>query len=185
MKKLCILFLLFTSVVLANTTNPTTSSVKAVTVFVDGAQVTRLATINLPAGTTEFSFIKLSPHIQEHSIQISGLDNTSILSVNYAINHLSKLDKSENIEKLQNSIEKLYDAIRLEEDVISGYEEELNIIKENRKLGNENQVVSLDKLKQFTAYYRERITEVNKLIHKSLKKKRDYNKQIDDIKKTT
>ncbi|WP_298553845.1 mucoidy inhibitor MuiA family protein [uncultured Algibacter sp.] len=183
MKQLCILFLLCTSILFANNTNPTTSSVKAVTVFVDGAQVTRLATINLPVGTTEFSFIKLSPHIQENSIQISGLDDASILSINYAINHLSKLDKSETIEKLQNDIEKLNDAIRLEEDVMSGYEEELNIIKENRKLGNENQVVSLEKLKQFAEYYRIRITEVNKLIHTSLKKKRAYNEQIDDIKK--
>ncbi|WP_298345633.1 mucoidy inhibitor MuiA family protein [uncultured Algibacter sp.] len=183
MKKLCILFLFCTSILFANNTNPTTSSVKAVTVFVDGAQVTRLATITLPVGTTEFSFIKLSPHIQENSIQVSGLDNASILSINYAINYLSKLDKSETIEKLQNDIEKLNDAIRLEEDIMSGYEEELNIIKENRKLGNENQVVSLEKLKQFAEYYRIRITEVNKLIHTSLKKKRAYNEQIDDIKK--
>lgn len=183
MKKLCILFLFCTSILFANNTNPTTSSVKAVTVFVDGAQVTRLATITLPVGTTEFSFIKLSPHIQENSIQVSGLDNASILSINYAINYLSKLDKSETIEKLQNEIEKLNDAIRLEEDIMSGYEEELNIIKENRKLGNENQVVSFEKLKQFAEYYRIRITEVNKLIHTSLKKKRAYNEQIDDIKK--
>ena len=119
MKHLRILFLLFTSITLANSTNPTTSSVKAVTVFVDGAQVTRIATISLPVGTNEFSFTKLSPHIQENSIQISGLNNASILSINYAINHLSKLDKSENIENLQKEIEKLNDAIGFEEDLMS------------------------------------------------------------------
>lgn len=183
MKHLCILFLLCASITFANNTNPTKSSIKAVTVFVNGAQVTRFATIALPIGSTEFSFTKLSPHIQENSIQISGLNNASILSINYAINHLSKLDKSENIENLQKEIEKLNDAIGFEDDLMSGYEEELNIIKENRKLGNENHVVSLEKLKQFAAYYRERITEVNKLIHISLKKKRDYDKQISDIKK--
>ena len=182
MKQLCILFLFCTSILFTNDTNPTKSSVKAVTVFVDGAQVTRLAKIALPIGTTEFSFTKLSPHIQENSIQISGLDNASILSINYAINHLSKLDKSEDIEKLLKDMEKLNDAIQFEKDVMSGYEEELNIIKENRKLGNENEVVSLEKLKQFAAYYRARITEVNKLIHQSLKKKRYYDKQISDIK---
>lgn len=182
MNKLFTLFIFCTSIVFANTTNPTPSSVKAITVFIDGAQVTRLATISLPIGTTEFSFTKLSPHIKENSIQISGLNNASILSINYAINHLSKLDKSETIENLQKEIEIINDAIRLEEDVMSGYEEELNIIKENRKLGNENQVVTLEKLKQFATYYRERITEINKNVHKSLKKKRDFNKQISDIK---
>ncbi|WP_298496612.1 mucoidy inhibitor MuiA family protein [uncultured Algibacter sp.] len=183
MKQLCIFFLCFASIAYATNTNPTKSSVKAVTVFVDGAQITRSATITLPAGTTEFSFTKLSPHIQENSIQISGLNDASILSINYAINHLSKLDKSETIENLKNKIENLNDAIRIEEDMMSGYEEELNIIKENRKLGNDNQVVSLDKLKQFAAYYRTRITEIHKLIHKSLKNKRGYTEQINDIKK--
>ncbi|WP_396601249.1 mucoidy inhibitor MuiA family protein [Algibacter sp. R77976] len=183
MKQLCILFLCFTAFAFANNTNPTTSKIKAVTVFVDGAQITRSATISLPAGTTAFSFTKLSPHIQENSIQISGLNDASILSINYAINHLSKLDKSEAIENLKAEIEALKDAMRIEEDIMSGYEEELNIIKENRKLGNENEVVSLDKLKQFAAYYRTRMTEVNKLIHKSLKNNRAYTEQINDIKK--
>ena len=183
MKHLLNLFLCFASFTFANNTKPITSSVKAVTVFVDGAQITRSASISLSTGTTEFTFTKLSPHIQENSIQLSGLNNTSILSINYAINHLSKLDKSETIDNLKAEIEKLNDLIRIEEDIMSGYEEELNIIKENRKLGNENEVVSLDKLKQFAAYYRTRMTEVNKLIHKSLKNNREYYEQINDIKK--
>jgi len=183
MKQLCILFLLCVSISFANNKNPTTSSVKAVTVFVDGAQVTRTAKIAIPIGTTEFTFTKLSSHIQENSIQLSGLNDASIISINYAINHLSKLDKSETIEGLKAEIETLNDRIRIEEDIMSGYEEELNIIKENRKLGNENEVVSLEKLKQFAAYYRTRMTEVNKLIHKSLKNNREYYEQINDIKK--
>ncbi len=183
MKRLFFLFVFSSSFIFANSTNPTKSSVKAVTVFVDGAQVTRHSKITLPSGTTEFSFTKLSPHIQENSIQISGLDGASILSINYAINHISKLDKSDTVEKFQNKIEALKDAIQLEENIMEGYEQETKVIEENRKLGNENQVVSLEKLKQFAAYYRERITELNKLISKSLKKKKDYQEEIVDIRK--
>ncbi|KAA5825706.1 mucoidy inhibitor MuiA family protein [Algibacter amylolyticus] len=183
MKQLCFLFLCFTSFVFASSPKPIPSAIKDVTVFVDGAQITRHATILLSAGTTEFSFTKLSPHILENSIQISGLNDASIISINYAINHLSKLDKSETINQLKAEIERLKDAVKAEEDIMSGYQEELNIIKENRKLGNENQVVSLEKLKQFAAYYRTRITEINTLINKSLKNNRDYNEQIGDIKK--
>ncbi|GGD10728.1 DUF4139 domain-containing protein [Hyunsoonleella pacifica] len=183
MKKLCILFLLFTSVLLAKNTNPTTSSIEAVTVFVDGAQVTRHAKILIPQGTTEFSFVKLSPYIQENSIQISGLDDASILSINYAINHITKFDKTETVTKLQNEIESINDAMQLEQNLMEGYEQEIKLIEENRKLGNDTQTVNLDKLKQFAAYYRKRITELNTLIHQSLKKKRAYDKQITDIKK--
>ncbi|WP_189358509.1 DUF4139 domain-containing protein [Algibacter mikhailovii] len=182
MKYAIIFFLLYASIMEANN-NPTPSSIKTVTVFVDGAQITRLAKISIPAGTSELSFAKLSPYIQENSIQISGLDNTSILSINYAINHLSKLDKSENIVKLQNDLEKLKDAIQLEQNKISGYEEELLILKENRLLGNANEVVNLEKLQKFTAYYSTRTTEVNGLIHTALKKKKDYDEQISKINK--
>lgn len=183
MKYSFIFFLFFVSITWANNTNPNPSSIKSVTVFVDGAQVTRLVKISLPEGTTEFTFAKLSPHIQENSIQISGLDNASIMSINYAINHLSKLNKSENIVNLQNDIEKLNDAIQLEQNKMSGYEEELHIIKENRLLGNANEVVNLEKLQKFAAYYRARTTEVNGLIHIALKKKKDYDKQIIKINK--
>ena len=183
MKYLFLLFVFSTSYIYANTTNPTTSSVKAVTIFVDGAQVTRHSKIILTSGTTQFSFTKLSPHIQENSIQISGLDGASILSINYAINHINKLDKSSAVAQFQSDIETLNDAIRLEQNIMKGYEQEIKLIEENRSLGNDKQVVDLEKLKQFSAYYRARITELNTLMHQSLKKNHKYSKQIEDIKK--
>jgi len=182
MKYLFLLFVFGSSFIFANPTNPTKSSVKAVTVFVDGAQVTRHSKINLPQGTTEFSFTKLSPHIQENSIQISGLNGASILSINYAINHINKLDKTDAVTKFQNEMDAINDSIRKEQDLMEGYEQEIKIIEENRRLGNDNQVVDLEKLKKFAAYYRKRITELKGLMHQSLKKNNDYNKQIQDIK---
>ena len=67
--------------------NPIPTTITDVTVYLSGAQITRTATIKLPVGTTEFNFDKLSPHIQESSIQISGLKNASILSINFGINY--------------------------------------------------------------------------------------------------
>ncbi|MBC3759065.1 mucoidy inhibitor MuiA family protein [Hyunsoonleella sp. SJ7] len=181
----CLIFLLLFSpiILFANPTNPTKSSVKAVTVFVDGAEVTRSATITLPAGTTEFTFTKLSPHIKENSIQISGLNGASILSLNYAINHINKLDKTDAVEKFQNEIESLKDAIQIEDNLMEGFEQEIKIIEENRSLGNNSEVVNLEKLKQFASYYRQRITQLNNLMHQSLKKKKALQKDINDIMK--
>lgn len=183
MKHLFLVFLLNVSFTFASPTNPTKSNIKTVTVFVDGAQVTRHASVELPVGTTEFSFIKLSPYIQENSIQISGLDGASILSINYAINHITKFDKTEAITTFQNNIETLNDAIQLEKGLMEGYTQEIKIIEHNRTLGNSNEVVNLDKLKQFAAYYRTRITELNKLMHISLKNTKEYTSKIEDIKK--
>lgn len=183
MRLLYAICLLISICTFANPTNPSQSTIMSVTIFVDGAQITRTAKIIVPEGTTEFSFDKLSPKIIENSIQISGLDDISILSINYAINHLAKQDKSEIITSLQKDIELLNEAIQKEENLMAGYEEEIKIIETNRNLGNNAETVSLDKLKQFAAYYRVRITEVNNLIQSSLKKKRELNEKITDIKK--
>ncbi|WP_053991145.1 DUF4139 domain-containing protein [Mangrovimonas sp. TPBH4] len=182
MKTSFIFFLFLTTFCLANT-NDTDTSLKEVTVYLDGAQITRAATIQIPVGNSEYTFHKLSPYIQESSIQISGLQNASILSINYGINYLSKQPKTKEIEALQKQIKSILDQIQFEDDLIAGYKEELSIIQQNRHLGSDTQVVSLEKLKQFAAYYRQRITEVNTLIYESYKKKRDYEEDIADIRK--
>ncbi|TWO32952.1 mucoidy inhibitor MuiA family protein [Seonamhaeicola sediminis] len=181
MKKLVLLLVFNSYFSFANTTNQTPSTIKEVTIYVNGAQITRTAKITLNSGTGEFIFKKLSPKIQENSIQISGLNQASILSINYGINHINKQDRAENITEFRDKIDELNYAIQLEDNLIAGYEEELEIIQNNRQLGNENQVVNLDKLQQFTNYYRKRVTEIRGLIYKSLKKKRHLDNQIKEI----
>ncbi|MDO5968628.1 mucoidy inhibitor MuiA family protein [Flavivirga aquimarina] len=183
MKHLLYFLLLTTTIAFSNNQKPTSTSINEVTVYVNGAQIIRTAKITLPIGTTTFKFDKLSPNIQESSIQISGLKSASILSINYGINYLSKQNKSETIETLQNRMMVLKDNIQSEDDLISGYEEELKIIHDNRHIGNENEAVTLEKLQQFANYYRKRITEIKNLIHLSNKKKREMDEQISEIQK--
>ncbi|WNH10152.1 mucoidy inhibitor MuiA family protein [Thalassobellus suaedae] len=183
MKNLLFLFLFVTTFSFSTNQKPTATSINEVTVYVNGAQITRTAKISLPIGTTTFKFDKLSPNIQESSIQISGLKSASVLSINYGINYFSKQNKSEDIEALQSQITLLNDNIQFENDLISGYEEELKVIHDNRHIGNENQAVTLEKLQQFADYYRKRITKIKNLIHASSKKKLEFNEQITEIQK--
>ena len=76
----------FTITINANN-KKTPSTLNEVTVYLNGAQITRTAQIVVSNGTTEFVFNNLSPNIQENSIQISGLNNATILSINYGINY--------------------------------------------------------------------------------------------------
>ena len=181
-KKLLLIFFFSVNMIFADD-NKTKSTLTNVTVYLSGAQITRTSAITLPIGTTEFTFDKLSPYIQESSIQISGLKDASILSINYGINYLSKLDNSIEVESLKDRIKELNDKIQFEDDLISGYNEELAVIQSNRRLGNENEVVSLEKLQQFASYYRKRITAIKTDIYKANKKKEEYNKEISDISK--
>ncbi|WP_299123132.1 mucoidy inhibitor MuiA family protein [uncultured Winogradskyella sp.] len=161
------------------------SKIKDVTVYLDGAEINRTATVNLNSGTSEFIFNGLSPQIEESSIQISGLKSASILSINYAINYLSKQKQSDSITALQNELKILDDKIQYQNDLISGYNEELSLIQSNKRLGNETEVVSLEKLKTFAKYYRTRITELKvetnasyDTINSFVKTKNNINKQL-------
>lgn len=184
MKKL-LLLLLFTSQLIFGNNDKTLSpsKIKSVTVYLSGAQVTRTASVKVPVGTTAFTFNKLSPFIEEQSIQISGLEEVSVLGVNFGINHLSKHDFSGTIDSIHVQIKLLKDKIQLEDNIIAGYQEELNLIKANRSLGNDNNVVNLDKLKAFSEYYRKQLTLVNNEVYASQKRQQDYQSQINDLAK--
>lgn len=158
------------------------SKIKNVTVYLDGAEITRTAHVTLNAGTTELTFNKLSSHIEESSIQISGLKNTSVLSINYGINYLSKQKQNDSIIALKEVLNNLDDKIQTEYHLISGYNEEISLIQNNKQLGNEAKVVSLEQLKTFATYYRTRITELKKALHKSNKAIIDFEKSKNDIK---
>lgn len=154
-----------------------------VTVYLDGAEINRAATVSLNSGTSEFTFNNLSPYIEESSIQVSGLKNSSILSVNYAINYLSKQKQNDSISALQKELENLDTQIQYQHDLTSGYNEELSLIQNNKKLGNETEVVSLEKLKAFASYYRTRITELKIAINKANKLIESYQKDQNAIRK--
>jgi TonB-dependent SusC/RagA subfamily outer membrane receptor len=180
MKNLLTVLLLCTTFTFA--TNPTSSNIQKVTVYINGAQITRTAILELPVGTTQFTLEKLSPYIQESSIQISGLNEASILSINFGINYLSKPLTDKKIENLQLQIKAIRDKIQFEDGLIAGYKEELNVIQTNRRLGNDSQVVSLEKLQQFASYYRKRITAINTAVYQSEKKKVMLKDSIENIK---
>lgn len=177
MKNILLLFFIVSTLGFANKKN-TSSTIKGVTVYLNGAQITRTTTVSVPVGTTEFVLDNLSPNIQESSIQVSGLKQASVLSINYGINYLTKKNYTKTIDSLQTQKDVLYDKIQIEDQLISGYNEELFIIQNNRKLSSDTETVSLEKVKAFANYYRTRITEINALVYKSEKQKKEYNALI-------
>ncbi|WP_299521772.1 DUF4139 domain-containing protein [Winogradskyella sp.] len=172
-----LLIFLFTSILYSQES----STITAVTVYLDGAEINRKATVNLKSGTTEIIFNNLSPDIEESSIQISGLKGASILSINYGINYLSKQKQKDSITALQNELEDMDKKIRAHYNLIAGYNEEISLIQSNKRLGNENEVVNLEQLKSFASYYRERITDLKSDIDVSNQKIKDYESSKLDV----
>jgi HSP20 family molecular chaperone IbpA len=72
------------------------SKVQKVIVFLNGAQVTRTASVNISAGTSTLVFENLSPGIDEQSIQVQADGDFTILSVKSELNYLSEELKEKN-----------------------------------------------------------------------------------------
>ena len=159
MKKLIILLLLIPALALGND-KKTPSKIKEVTVYLSGAQITRTAQLQLNIGTNEICFTGLSPKIDENSIQISGLKSVSILSMAFDIDYLALSEDKPEIIVLESKIKTAKHKISQLSNRISGLEEEEKVINANRLIGGENLALDLDKVKNISSYYRERITGI-------------------------
>lgn len=191
MKKLIVLsFCLWTSIVHAQ--NPLEKEIKtqvsAVTVFTEGAQETRKKNVDLPQGTTILKFTELSPFIDAKSIQIKATGSVMVLSVNHQLNHLQQMEKSKELEALDNKLTVLDENIKLENTLLSIIAEELAFLQTNRNIGGKNQEVSVSNLKSAADYYHEQLTrlklkeiEGNKTLEKLSGERNNIQRQISSI----
>lgn len=159
MKKLLLILLFIPMLIHGNDKNIPTE-IKEVTVYLSGAQITRTAKFDLKSGTSEFIFGGLSTKIDESSIQVSGLQVVSILSMSYDINYLAKEVNTPEFLRLQQEIDLKESRIAQFKNRISGLEEEEQVIYTNRTISNRLQSFDLEKIKKVSTYYRERITAI-------------------------
>ncbi len=59
------------------------TEVSQVSVFIDGAQIVRKKTVNVPAGKSLIKFEKLSPFIDAQSVQVKAGGALTVLNVNH------------------------------------------------------------------------------------------------------
>ncbi|MFP2994518.1 mucoidy inhibitor MuiA family protein [Spongiivirga sp. MCCC 1A20706] len=151
------------------------SAIKEVTVYLNGAQITRNTSMNLDAGISKIILEGLSTKIDESSIQLSGLGSVSILSIAYDINYLKTPASSPEIKALEDKIDANAIAISKLKNIINGLKEEEEVIQLNRLVTGNEETLDLEKLKKVSTYYRERITAIKNEIF-------DTNQKINELK---
>ncbi len=161
MKK-ALLSLLLTAALASHAADPTpvTSRVTAVTVFLTGAQVTRLAKITLPVGETQYRLEKLSPYVDAQSIRVRAAGDLMIKSVFYQRNYLDSTQQSEEDQALMTRMEELRRQIARQEARLAVLEEEEALLIANRTLGGRNESVTTAQLEAVADFFRERLTEL-------------------------
>src|SRR5438552_1763029 len=86
------------------------SPVKAVILYLDGAEVTQNKQVNINAGRTIVNFVGLSPKLISKSIQVNVGNEIIVLSVSDKINFLTEQKETPRVKQLKDSIELMTDA---------------------------------------------------------------------------
>ena len=163
----------------ANNELRVTSNIKNVTVFLNQAQITRVAKTNLPAGITHIVFDKISPHINLSSIQVKTNPNINLLSVTHRYNYLKNDEKPKSIIELEDSVGKLNDLLEYNKIRTESFKLEKELLISNKNLGGANTGVKVDELEDALTLYRKRSNEIGDELVK-LKKQET---RLNDIRK--
>ena len=149
------------------------SKIKKVTVFTDGAQVTRTAYMDIPKGKTVYKLTDITSDLDPQKIQLKGMGPFTILSINHQLNFFKPTEKNETLLQLEDQITQNQMDIEewnIQVKVLS--EEEQLIINNNKTNGQKDHTLAVDELKSMAAFYRGQIAEI-RLQKLELKRKED------------
>ena len=136
------------------------SKVQKVIVFLNGAQVTRTAMVNVTAGTSELVFGEISPGIDVQSIQVHANGEFTILSVKQEMNFLNEQTVTKQVEELQRLQKIAKDKIDLQNSLLVIYQSEENTLMKNQFVKAENASLDIAKLKEALDFQTERLTAI-------------------------
>lgn len=135
------------------------SRVSQVTVFFNGAQVTRSIELKLSQGSHFVLIESLPQEINANSIQVSSVNNCKILSVKHHVeqsNVFAPINEKEINTKIKTQELKIK-AIKNKQNV---YEIEERILLDNSLLSKKEEGSSVAKLKEAGDFYRLRLNEI-------------------------
>ncbi|MGE0637481.1 MAG: DUF4139 domain-containing protein [Bacteroidia bacterium] len=175
MKKLITgILLTIVSAVFATNEKPVKSTVKNVTVFLQGAQVYRNAYINLSPGVTDLVFENVSPYINAKSIQAGGKGNFIILEVKHDIKYPEPKEETGELPKeIVKQIKLLEDSLQEQSFVADELNTkkfsltlEKDMILKNKLTRGEGKSDSLPILVDAMEFFRKKLTDIDAQIAK-------------------
>ena len=129
------------------------TSVEKVTLFIDGAQVTRTRQVDLPAGNSTVVFTGLSPYLDDKSMQVSAKGPFTVTAVNRLFNHTDSLERSTRQKTLEETQRQL-DRLKASREVMDA---ESELLKTNCSVANRNVATPLAAIRELNEYYAARL----------------------------
>lgn len=169
------ILLTIVSAVFASNDKPVKSTVKNVTVFLQGAQVYRTANINLSPGVSDLIFENVSPYINAQSIQAGGKGSFIILEVKHDIKYPEppKADANALPKEIVREIKLIEDSLQEQSfvaDELNTKKFALNLEKDmilkNKLTRGEGKSDSLPMLVDAMEFFRKKLTDIDAQVAK-------------------
>ena len=164
------------------------STVKEVMVFSEGCRITKTQSVSLEKGNTILKFNKLTPYLDEKSVQVKVDQNAIVLSVNFQMNYQNEQKKDESLDDLEKKIDELSEKIKTEQIHCSIINDELTFLNANIKIAGSANGIQSPQLKETFAFYSEKIKEFRLDFQKRtnnikafLEEKDKYEKQYNEV----
>ena len=143
----------------------TPSTIKNVIVYQQGAKVTRIATANLPEGTTELKLSGITDNFQQSSVQCEMQGNAIIVSVKAQVNYLVPPESTARIKELEDSVKYLGDEIEWLKEEMVAFQKQLEVLEANKNIVTGEGKVSAIEMQDFVDYYGEKQSDIRKSMH--------------------
>lgn len=158
MKRLTVLLLLLATVAAATAApRKVTARAEKVTLFLDGAQVTRTRQLDLPAGQTTVIFTGLSPWLDEKSLQVAARGEFTVTAVERRFDYSDSLARNERLARIETERKELARRRAETESAREVAAAEAEMLKTNCSVAHRTEVTPLAAIRELTDYYTSRL----------------------------
>ena len=155
----------------------TLSKIDNIIIYNNGASVNRTGMINLEKGTNKIFISNLSPKLISESIQFNVKSNDIIInSISKQANFLGNSYNNSQVKFIGDSIQKINDSIRMKKVNLEVYNQEKDLLDQNKSVLKTSREFIIDDLMDLTDYFNQKIKEIQTNISK-------VNKEIFDLEK--
>lgn len=136
------------------------SKITRVTVYLNGAQVTRAATFDLPKGTSSLVFKNLSTSLDPSTIQVRPTGDFIILSVNHRLNYKDSLVQPRAVQKLKDELLVIKDSIQYLQTLQAIVAEEASFLQATKPNNKSDEAYDADSYRAAAQFYAARIRSI-------------------------
>ncbi len=147
------------------------TKISHVTVYPNGAQITRKAGTSLPQGESVLIVSGLSPFIDEQTVQVKGNGQFTILSVSPEKDYLENLEETDRMKSLRKQLRDINGKIDEAETMLGLLKEKESFLVANKVVAGKDQSLDAGNFKALYDFYvanmqqiREGILEKNHLL---------------------